>query len=130
MIFNLTPIELIAVLFSLFILIKMIFLFVKKEAWFNSMVKPSIKNPGKIAVIYIILAVVIFYYLIQTLSIVEVVAVLAFCSILIFLGLFNYSEDLFNFAKKVYSKKFNLLMWIQILFWTILSIWVLWVVFN
>ncbi len=130
MIFNLTAVEVIAVLFALFILIKMVFLIVKKEAWFNAMVKPSIKNSKGIGIVFLVLVAVIFYYLIQALSIVEIFAVLAFSCFLIFLSLFAYSEDLFKFAKKIYSKNFNFWMWLQILIWFVLAVWVLFVVFG
>jgi hypothetical protein len=130
MIFGLNAIEMIAVLFALFILVKMAFLFVKKEAWFNAMVKPSIKNSKGIVIVFLVLAAVIFYYLIQALSIVEIFAVLAFSSFLIFLSLFAYSEDLFKFANKIYSKKFNFWMWLQIVIWFVLAVWVLVVVFG
>jgi len=130
MVFGLNSIEVIAVLFALFVLIKMIFLVVKKKAWFNAMVKPSIKNSKGIGLVFLVLVAVLFYYLIQSLSIVEIFAVLAFSCFLIFLSLFSYSEDLFKFADKIYSKKFNGWMWLQILIWFVLSVWVLWVVFS
>lgn len=122
---GLSAIEVIAGLFALFVLAKVITIMIKKKAWFNTMVKPALKRV-EMSIVFLLIAAVIFYFLIQTLTIVEIFAVLAFCSFFIFLGLIVYSKDMLAFAKEIYGKKFNIWMWVQLILWAALSIWVLW----
>ena len=120
-----TAIEVIAGLFALLVLVKLVTISIKRKAWFKAMVKPSMNRPGTSIIVYLLLAAIIFYFLLQTFTIVEIFAVLAFCSFFIFLGLFAYSKNMLAFAKKIYDKRFNEWCWIQIIIWLALSLWVL-----
>jgi len=120
----LTPIEWIAAIFVIIGLIKLIYIAINKQKWFD-MVSPLYTNSRRTGWIFLILALLVLYYLLQTLSIVSIMAVMAFTSLLIGFSFMQYSKDFLPFAKKIYTKKFPRGIIIYIIIWLILSIWAL-----
>jgi len=114
--------EIIALLFAVLSIIKLIFILVKKNVWFKYVVKPIYKNKTITIPVMFILCLIIFYYLIRQLSIVEIFSVISFTSLLIALGLISYSDDLIPLFEKIYKRKFNLWQWIYIIIWIALLI--------
>lgn len=121
----LTAIETIALIFALFALIKLIVVVINKKIWYNKVAKPIYSNPRTTAIIFVILAVVIFYYLLQVFSIVQIFAVLAFASILIGLGFLSFSKDLMPLVTKAYNRKFTGWEILYTIIWLILLLWAL-----
>jgi hypothetical protein len=123
-----TPIQWIAFLFVIIGLIKIIFILANKKKWLD-FVSPLYKNPKATSWIMIILAAVVFYYLLQTLSIVQIMAVMAFSSLLFGFASMIYGKELMTLARKIYNKKFTGGMVLYIILWIILSLWTLYAIF-
>jgi|SRR3989344_7237288 len=119
-----TPLEIIAFVFALLVIIKIIFIIINKQAWYKSVAKPIYDNIKASGFIFTILAVIIFYFLIRELTITQIFAALAFSSLLIALGLLQW-KDIGSLVKKAYSQKFNIWTWLYIIVFLILVLWVL-----
>ena len=78
----LSGVEIIAVIFAVIGLIKLLVIAVKKEAWHENVVKPAIARPGFMRIVYAVLAVVVLYFLLQELTIVQIFAAMAFAGML------------------------------------------------
>ena len=94
-----TPVEWIAFLFVAIGLIKLIVIAFNKMAWFN-FVSPLYKHGKRTSWIFLILSLLIFYYLLQELSIVQIMAAMAFFSFLIGFTFMQYSKDILSLGKK------------------------------
>ena len=123
--FGLAPIEFIATVLALVVLIKIIVIIINKKIWLDKVAEPVYKNSKASSVVLIILALVILYYLLQELSIIQIYAVVAFSSALIGFGLMRYSKEFLQTIRKVYSKKLDSWSWVSIIIFVILSLWVL-----
>ena len=119
-----TAIETIAVIFAALGIIKIVVIMVNKNFWINKVSLP-IYGSKLSSWILGILALVIFYYLVQVFSMVEIFAVMAFTSLLMGASLMAYSSELTSLVKKFAKKKFGTWMWIYMLIWLLLSAWVL-----
>jgi len=122
---GLTPVEFIAALLAFVTLIKLVVITVNKKAWYNKVAAPIYGNAKSSSKVFLVLAAIIFYYLIQELSIVQIYASLAFTSMIMGAGLMMYSKDVLQMAKKALSRKFDGMTWLYIIIFAILSIWVL-----
>jgi len=124
-----TPVEIIALVFALLILIKLVVLMIKPKAWMDSVAFPIYRNPAVSGGVFAILAAVIFYYLIAELTIVQIFATVAFTSFMMSLGLLVYSKEILVFAQKVaqkfIKKGFTGTQWVITIVWLILALWVL-----
>ena len=125
----LTPIEIIATILALLSLIKLITISINKKAWINSISKPILKNQTLTGVVLAILGIIILYFLLQELSIVQIFAVMSFMSVMMGLGFLSYSKELVSIMEKLAKQKFSTLMWIYILIWLFLVLWVLYSIF-
>jgi hypothetical protein len=121
----LTAVEIIALVFAVLALVKIIVIIFNKDWWYEKVVKNVYTGNEKISVVLLILGLVVFYYLVRAMSIVEIFAVMAFTGILIGIGFFTYSKEVLSLAKKVYAKKLSGWMWVYIVIWVALSVWVL-----
>ena len=121
----LTPVEIIAAILAIAIVIKLIFIIFNKKAWYENVAKPIYGNTSRSAFIFVILAIIIFYYIIQELSIVQIFAVIGFSSLLTGLGFVQFSKELTPLIKKAYSQKITGWMWLLSIVFLVLSLWVL-----
>jgi hypothetical protein len=116
--------EVIALIVAIGIIVKLIALLCCKKKWVK-FVKKFYKNTGLAVLIFLILGVVVFGYLIQELTIIQIFAAMAFCGILAGLSLCAYPGEIIGFAERVLKGKLPGLVWISGLIWLVLSIWVL-----
>lgn len=125
-----TPVEIIALVIIIFSVIKMFVLLVNPKAWMNFAkgiyAKPNVTSFGAF-----VLGAIVLYYLIQSgITIVEILAVTAFVSLLIMIGL---AKEIGPLIKKYEAmiKKGNLWKeyWFYILIWVILLAWGVWELF-
>lgn len=126
---SLSSIEIIAAIFAIISLTKLLSISVNKKTWFNYVVRPLYQNAILSSIILAVIAITIFYFLIQYLSITEIIASLAFSITLIGLGFMSYSKEMSPLFEKIYNKKFSIWQWIYILIWIILSLWVIYEIF-
>ena len=123
----LTSLEIIAALFALIGLIKIIVILINKKSWF-SVTKSVYGNPAASSLIFFILALIVFYFLIQELTIIEIIAAAAFISLLMGLAFLQVSKDILTLGNKMLNKKFTgwqlfiMIVWLILLIWTIYSI--------
>jgi len=119
----LTPVEIIAWIVIIGALVKMIILAISPKTWMNFVKKYS----AKVAIIQLvsfILAAVVLYFLLEELTIVQIVAVVAFTGLLIMFGLATHIDYL---LKKYRAQIKNGTMWkengLYALVWLILLVW-------
>ena len=117
-------INVIALIFAVLVVIKILFVSINRRFWFENVTKKvySFKGMGWI---FAILSVVIFYYLIQSLSIVQIFAVMCFGSLLTAIAFLSYGKDLMDAAKVTVAKGLSEWQWMITLVWLALSIIVL-----
>ncbi|PIR26264.1 MAG: hypothetical protein COV41_01815 [Candidatus Brennerbacteria bacterium CG11_big_fil_rev_8_21_14_0_20_43_10] len=98
-----TIIEIFAIILATLTIAKIITILINPRAWMK-LVEPMFKNPAIATIICLILAVVTGYYVLQSISIVEIGAVMLFFAFLIGAGLMSYSETLFKLREEVIEK--------------------------
>ncbi len=125
----LTPVDIIVTIFVLLALIKLIIVLINKELWYRNVVKPIYSNIKITGFIFVILAILLFYFLLQELSITQIFAVIAFSSFFIVLSFLQHQNEFMQLVEKAYKKEFNIWSYLYIIVWLILLIWVLYEVF-
>lgn len=128
MVFTGTPIEWIVTIFAVLVLIKLVVIMINKKSWWN-LTKGVYGNPGITGVVFLVLAAVVLWFLLQELSIVQIIAAGVFMVLLMGFAFMGYSKELMSLAKNIYAKKFSGRMWLYIIIWVVLLIWVLWELF-
>lgn len=122
-----TIIEIFAIILAVLTLAKIITCLVNPRAWMK-LIEPLFKNPAVTTVVYLILAVATGYYVLQSVSIIELGAVMLFFVFLIGLGLMPYSETLFKLRDEMIKKGVKR-AWPAVIIWTAFALWVLYAVF-
>tara|TARA_Y100000310_G_C20658160_1_gene803143 strand:+ start:414 stop:794 length:381 start_codon:yes stop_codon:yes gene_type:complete len=117
-----TALEWIVLIFALIGLIKLVVIFVNKKQWLP-VIGAVYGNPKVWSFVFLILSGLVFYYLIQELSIVQILAVMAFTSMFIAIAFMQYSNELMGLAKKMLNKKWSEWLWVYVVIWMVLLIW-------
>ena len=124
-----TPIEILATVFAVLILVKVSIFAVRPETWMK--VSEAILNKKDwLTVPLLILAGVVGYYVFTSLSVVEVAAVMLFASLLMSLFLLPYYDDVLK-VKEFFGRRSEMLRrsWWSLLIWVGIAVWVLYAVF-
>ncbi len=117
------PIEIIALIFIIVAVIKILVILSKPEAWVN-FVKKFWNVPILTSGICLVLAGVVLYYLIQSgMTIVQIFAVTGFISLLMGAGIGIYAKEVIGVAVKLMKKGIMKKAWLYTLIWMILLIW-------
>lgn len=118
-----TSIETIALILIVVSLIKILVLLVNPKSWMN-FAKSIWKNPSLTSIVALVLAAIVFYYLIQELTIIQILAVTAFVALLFAVGLAKGGNTLIQIYEKQ-IKKGNILKdyWLYTLIWLALIVW-------
>ncbi|MBU0467309.1 MAG: hypothetical protein KJ718_05135 [Nanoarchaeota archaeon] len=118
-----TPVEVIALIVVIAAVVKMIVLLVNPRAWIG-FAKGVYAKTGLVQMVGLILAAVVLYYLLQEITIVQVMAVVAFTALLVMVGL---APEIGHFVKKYEAqiKKGTLWKqyWLYTLIWIVLVLW-------
>jgi hypothetical protein len=119
-----TPVELIALILIIVVAIKLIVIFVKPKAWNNNVVKKLWGKSILMTLISYILAGVVLYYLLQELTIVQILATMMFFALLVAAGIGPYKKELIKLADKILKDKavlkkslFYILVWLALIIW-------------
>jgi len=124
------PIEIIALVLIIFAAIKMFTLLVKPQAWMN-FVKALFKNKAVAVIIGLVLGGVVLYYLIQEITIVQILAVTAFIAMLFLIGLSGHVDELIRrYEREIKKGKLWKENWFYTLIWIALLVWGVLVLFN
>ncbi|MEK6937315.1 MAG: hypothetical protein AABW58_04560 [Nanoarchaeota archaeon] len=118
------PLEIISFLFALLILVKLVFVIFSKQTWYRNVAMPIYKNPKVSSLVILIIALIIFYYLIQSITLIELFAAMAFTNMITALSFMFYTKEFSELVKKVYSKNFKFTIFgiLYLLFWILLSL--------
>lgn len=124
-----TPIEIIALIFIIVAAIKILVILVKPKAWLDMVVKKVWVSPFITGLICLVLAIIVLYYLIQELTIIQIFAVMGFVGLLAGVGIAAYAKEIVGLAGKLMNKGIVKRAWLQIIIWIILIIWGLYTLF-
>jgi len=124
-----TPIEIIALITAILILVKMIVLYRNPKPLFK-LGKKLVRHSDKAKWVYLILALVVGKFLIDALSIIEITAVLLFSSLLYGVSLMSYGKALRKFYKEIEKNHFLQKAWAPVLIYIIIAVWVLFELFG
>jgi len=125
-----TPIEILAIIIAVFILLKLSIITINPKFWMK-IAEAALSNYTITTITYLLLAVVVGYYIFNSLNIVQVAAVMLFTSLLIGLGFIPYSEIILKAAKERLGTRRDMFRkaWLSIVIWAGIAIWVLYSVF-
>lgn len=122
-----SSLEWIVIVFAALSFIKLIIILTNRREWLP-VVKEVYGGPRFFSPILFVLAALMFWILWQHLSLVEIMAVMAFTAVFIALALLQYGQEVIKLAKKSVSVKikgwllFYLLVWIALLVCTLYTI--------
>ncbi len=114
-----------ALIIALLALIKILVILVKPKVWSN-LVKIVWSSSNAMMIICFLLASIVFYYLIQELSIIQIMAVVLFIALLGGMSVAVYSKEIVSLANKMLNdRKFLSKGWLAVLIWLVLISWTL-----
>ncbi len=122
-----TPIEILATIFVVMVITKLVIITVKPNLWMKASAV-LLKNEILTTLVYLVLAIVIGAYIFTDLTVVEVAAVMPLVSTLIGIGLGPYSKIILKLSEEFLSVGVGK-AWLAMLIWAALAIWVLYAVF-
>lgn len=122
-----TPTEIIALIFAIIILIKAIFVPFVSAKWLMNLVKKMFSNSIILSICFTVIAVVLGYFLLQELSIVQIMASSLFGLMLFALIMAAYPKGYLKLADVVVKDKKK--AWFASLVFLVLALWVLYALF-
>ena len=121
---NYTPIEWMALVFILVVAVKLIVILVNPRTWYDSVVKKVWKSPGLCMIVSLVLAALTLYYLLQEITIVQILAVMLFLALLMAVGMSVYQKEILALADKMLKDKTIIKKsWLYIIIWIALVVW-------
>ena len=126
-----TALEVVATIFAIFVLVKIAIVLVNPRVWMDNVAKPLLGNPPLAKAVYAGLAVVTGYFVLTSLKIADVFAVMLFTAFLMGLGMLPYAEAMLKIAEEKSATRAELLRnaWLPIVIWVFIAFWVLTTVF-
>lgn len=125
-----TPLEVLAAIFGVLVLLKLSLIMLNPQLRIRIVESIINKNIAFLAIIYLVLTAIAGYYVLSSLSIVEVAAVMMLMSGLMGLFFVQYQKIMLQLAKETLSSDFLSKNWLSILIWAALAIWALYAVFG
>jgi len=119
--------EIIATIFALLIVVKIVVVLVNPQLWMKKVAEPLLGNPPLATAVYGGLAIVVGYYVFTDLDIIDVAAVMAFTALVMGLGMLPYAKALLKTAEEMSATRSKLLRnaWLPIVIWVVIALWVL-----
>jgi len=119
--------DIIATIFALLIVVKIVVLLVNPQLWMKKVAEPLLGNPLLATAVYGILAIVVGYYVFTNLDIIDIAAVMAFTALVTGLGMLPYAQTLLKVAEEMSATRSKLLRnaWLPIVIWVVIALWVL-----
>lgn len=124
-------IEIMALLFALFAGVKIIVILINPRAWVDKFAGQIWNAPLLASVGSLILAAVALWFLLQSLTIVQIAAVAVFIALLVALGFAPYSREMVDVVCDRFRDRGEVLRrsWLSIVIWAAFVIWVLYALF-
>ena len=123
-----STIEWFALVLAVVILIKLVVISVNAKSWMGFS-KSLFTKPWLTTSVSLVLALVVLYYLLVEITIVQIFAVMLFLSLTMAAGLAHFAKDLHKTIDKNIKGKIKD-SWLSIIIWFLLSLWVLVSVFT
>ncbi|MBM3233391.1 hypothetical protein FJZ18_04465 [Candidatus Pacearchaeota archaeon] len=117
-----TAVEVIASLIVILGLIKLVIVLFSKKTWYSKVVVLIYKNPKIAGFVYAIFTAVVFYYLILELTLVQIMAVMGFASLMFGMALLLYAKDILPAITKGVNKPLSFWRIVYILIWVLLFV--------
>lgn len=121
------PLDVLAVIFSALVLVKLAGLMVSPVSWMNT-AGSVLKYPVASTLVYGVLAAVVGVCVFARLGVVEVVSVMLFTSLLMGVALAPYSRTILRLGKEMAEEGFGRL-WPAMFVWAVIALWALYAVF-
>ncbi|PIN95153.1 hypothetical protein COU53_00785 [Candidatus Pacearchaeota archaeon CG10_big_fil_rev_8_21_14_0_10_30_48] len=118
----LTPIETIALIFAVIGIVKLLVIIIDRRSWFP-IIRGIYGNPKISSVIVFVLVLIVFYYLIKEITMVQLMATIGFVSLLIALAFLQWNKEVLTLSKKILKDKLSLGTLIYLLLWLVLMLW-------
>ena len=127
---KMTPIEILATIFAILVLVKLLIVAVNPKLWMKG-VESIVSNYAFTTIVYVLLTVIIGYIIFKSLSIVQVAAVMLFTSVLIGLTMVPYLDKLLALGKEIVGTRSEMFRrgWLAIVIWAGIAVWTLYAVF-
>lgn len=109
---------------SVLIIVKLFFVVFNAKGWF-SFAKSLYASPIVMFVVELVLAAILFYYLIMQITIVQIMAGLGLGALLIGMTFALYPKESMAWAEKFLKQKSMSRLWLPILIWLALAVWAL-----
>ncbi|HJN62521.1 MAG TPA: hypothetical protein QGH92_02960 [Candidatus Parcubacteria bacterium] len=119
-----TSIETLAIIFALLTLTKLIVVIIDPKIWMKFVVNPIYKNTLVATVVYAILLVIVGYYLLSAISIVEFGAVMLFAILFMGIGFLPYLKTVLKLKEEVIEMGIGK-AWLSVIIWLVLALWIL-----
>ena len=118
-------IEVLATIFAVLVLLKLLLTIFNPQLRVRIAESVFNKNTTLLTIIYLALTAIVGYYVLSSLSILEVGAVTLFVSGLFGLFFIQYKEIMIKLTKESLKSGFLSKNWLSILIWAVIAIWVL-----
>jgi magnesium-transporting ATPase (P-type) len=127
---TMTPIEILATIFAIMVLVKLLFVALNPKLWMKG-VESIVSNYAFTTIVYVLLAIIVGYFIFQGLNIVQVAAVMLFTSILMGLTLAPYSKEFLTMGKELTGTRSGVFRraWLAVVIWAVIAVWTLYAVF-
>ena len=120
-----SSIEIMALVFAVLIVIKILVVSFSPKSWFNT-VKKIYKMPMFLVIVEAILAGIVFYYLLMELTIVQIASAVLLGALLTGLSFAAYAKETLEWGNKILkSKTLWDKAWLPLLIWLVFALWVL-----
>ena len=126
-----SPIEILALIFSILILVKILAAFINPKSNLK-LAEMMLEGTGVLRVIYLVLLAVVGYYLLWELTIIQISAVMLFALILVALVFIPYHKHALEIGRDLVKSRKKMLKhnWLQMLIWAAIAVWTLVAIFT
>ncbi len=117
-------VEIIALIVSILIIVKLLIISFSPRSWMK-FAKGFYKSSMGLFVVELILAVIVFYFLLQSFTIVEIMAVITLGALLTGMTFALYANEMRGLINKMLAGSVLRKLWLPILIWLALAVWTL-----
>jgi len=118
-------IEIVALIFAILIIVKLLYVAFGPKSWFN-FAKKLYEAPVLLALVEFVLAALLFYYLLMSMSFLQIFNVLILGALLTGLSFSLFAKETISWIEKIAKTKGMMKRaWLPILIWLVLAIWAL-----
>jgi len=121
--------EIIALIFAVGVIIKLLIVSFSAKSWLG-FVKGLYSKPMLLMLVELVLAIIVFYYLIQAMTLVQIIGGVLLGALLTGMTLAVYSKELMPAVMKMLKNGFLKKAWLPVLVWLVLAIWTLKEIFT